>query len=101
MVSVDVRHHVYLTLVFGILPPTIAKTVTPYVSENWFLMFEVRNMKGRFKKRCSEFRDGPKLQALVCDILPPTIAIVDYAIGLEKMSANEPFFDDVQTAVRL
>ena len=32
-----------------------------------------------------------KLQALVYDILPPTIAIVDYAIGLEKLSANELF----------
>ena len=41
----------------------------------------------------------PKLQALVYDILPPTTAIVDYAIGLEKLSVNEQFFDDVQTAV--
>jgi len=32
------------------------------------------------------------LQALVYDILPSTIAIVDYAIGLEKLSANENSF---------
>ena len=33
-----------------------------------------------------------KLQARVYDILPPTTAIVDYAVGLEKLSANEQFF---------
>ena len=42
-----------------------------------------------------------KLQALVYDILPSTTAIVDYAIGLEKLSANEQFFDDAQTAATL
>ena len=35
---------------------------------------------------------GIKLQALVHDILPPTTAIVDHAIGLEELSANEQFF---------
>ena len=44
---------------------------------------------------------GPKLQALVYDILPATTARVDYAIGLEKLSANEQLFDDAQTAVSL
>ena len=39
-----------------------------------------------------------KLQALVYNILPSTTAIVDYAIGLKKLSANEQFFDDAQTA---
>ena len=29
-----------------------------------------------------------RLQALVYDILPPTIAIVNYAIGLEKLSVS-------------
>ena len=43
----------------------------------------------------------PKLQALVYDILPPTTDIADYAIGLEKLSANEQFFDDAETAVSL
>ena len=33
----------------------------------------------------------PKLQALVYDILPPTSATVDYAIGLEKLSSNGQF----------
>ena len=42
-----------------------------------------------------------KLQALVYDILPPTTAIADYAIGLEKLSANEQFIDDAQMAVSL
>ena len=42
-----------------------------------------------------------KLQALVYDILPPTTAIVDYGMGLEKLSADEQFFDDAQTAVNL
>ena len=42
---------------------------------------------------------GYKLQALVYDILPPTTAIVDYATGLEKLSANKQFFDDAQMAV--
>ena len=36
-----------------------------------------------------------KLQALVYDIFPPTSAIADYIIGLEKLSANEQFFDDL------
>ena len=43
----------------------------------------------------------PKLRALVYDSLPPTSAILDYAIGLEKLSANEQFFVDVETAERL
>ena len=34
-----------------------------------------------------------KLQARVYDMLPPTTIIVDYATGLEKLSANEQFFD--------
>ena len=43
-----------------------------------------------------------KLQALVYDsFLQPVTGIVDYAIGLEKLSANEHFFDDAQTAVSL
>jgi len=37
----------------------------------------------------------------VCDILTPTSAIAGYAIGLEKLSAKEQFFDDAQTAVSL
>ena len=46
-------------------------------------------------------RGSTTLQILVYDILPPTTAIVDYAIGLEKLSANEQFFNDAQTAVSL
>ena len=42
-----------------------------------------------------------KLQALVYGILPPTTAIIDQAIGLEKLSADEQFFVGVQMAVSL
>ena len=44
---------------------------------------------------------GLRLQALVYDILPLTTAIVDYAIGLGKLSANEQFFDDARMAATL
>ena len=43
----------------------------------------------------------PKLLSLVYDIRPSTTAIVDYAVGLGKMSANEQSFDDAQMAVKL
>ena len=43
----------------------------------------------------------PKLRALVYDSLPPTTAITDYAIGLEKLSADGQFFVDVETAESL
>ena len=35
------------------------------------------------------------IQALVYDIFPPTSAVADYVTGLEKLSANEQFFDDL------
>ena len=37
--------------------------------------------------------------AAVCDSPPPSTVITDYAIGLEKLSANESFFAGAQTAV--
>ena len=42
-----------------------------------------------------------KLQALVYDILPPSTALLDYAIGLENPSANEQIFVGAQLAVHL
>ena len=42
-----------------------------------------------------------QLQALVYDILPPPTAIIDYAIGVEKLSANGQFFVGGQMAVNL
>ena len=42
-----------------------------------------------------------KLQALVYDILPPTIAITDYAIGLKKLLANGQFFVGAQIVLSL
>ena len=44
---------------------------------------------------------GPKLQALVYDILPSTTAVFSYGIGSRKLSANEQFFVGVQTEVSL
>ena len=40
-----------------------------------------------------------RLQALVNCFLPSTTAITDYAIGLEKLSANGKFFVGVEMAV--
>ena len=37
-------------------------------------------------------------KTLFNNILPPTNATVDYAIGLEKLSANKQFLDDDKTA---
>ena len=45
--------------------------------------------------------DKAKLQAVVYDILPSTTAVVSYAIGCRKLSANEQFFVGAQTVVRL
>ena len=42
-----------------------------------------------------------KLQTLVDDILPSTTAVLSYAIGSRKLSANEQFFVGAQTVVRL
>ena len=42
-----------------------------------------------------------KLQALVYDILPRNTAVIDYAIGLEKLSANKQVFVGDQMAESL
>ena len=39
--------------------------------------------------------------AAVCDSPPPSTVITDYAIGLEKLSANGQFFAGAQMAVNL
>ena len=45
---------------------------------------------------------GRKLQALAYDILPSTTAaVLSYAIGSRKLSANEQFFVGAQTGVNL
>ena len=46
-------------------------------------------------------RVAPELQALVYDILPPTIAIIDYAIGPEKLSANCQLTDSFSLVLKL
>ena len=43
----------------------------------------------------------PKLHALVFDILPPATAMIDYAIGVQKLSANGQNFVGAQIAVIL
>ena len=42
-----------------------------------------------------------KLQALVYLILPPATVIIDYAVGLEKLSAFGQFFAGARMAVSL
>ena len=42
-----------------------------------------------------------KFQALVYDILPPTTAVIDYALGRRQLSASEQFFVVAQVAVSL
>ena len=42
-----------------------------------------------------------QLQALVYDIPPPSTAIIDYAIGVEKLSANGQFLVGAQMAASL
>ena len=42
-----------------------------------------------------------KFQALVYDVLPPIIAIIDYTIGFGKRLANGQFFIGAQMAVSL
>ena len=41
---------------------------------------------------CDLAKAEVRLQTLVYDILPPATVIIDYAIGLEKLSANGQFF---------
>ena len=48
---------------------------------------------------CEQPRPPLKLKALVYDILPPTTTIIDYTLGLRKLSANGQFFIDAQTTV--
>ena len=44
---------------------------------------------------------GPKLQALVYDILPSTTAVFSYTIGSRKLSANEQSLVGAQIVVSL
>ena len=50
---------------------------------------------------CTPDSHVAKLQAQVYHTRPPTTAIVNHAIGLEKLSANEQVFDSAQMAVSL
>ena len=44
---------------------------------------------------------GPKLQAVVNDILQPLTAVIAYAMGLEKVPADGQFFVGAEMVVRL
>ena len=46
-------------------------------------------------------KGGPRLQALVYDILPSTTAVFSYAIGCRKLSANEQILVGAQTVIGL
>ena len=48
---------------------------------------------------CEQPRPPLKLEALVYGILPPTTAIIDYTVGLGKLSANGQFFVGAQITV--
>ena len=74
---------------------SIYKALTPNVSP------KRRTKAGPPCHECNDRMIPSKLQAPVYHILPPTTAIVDYVIGLEKLSASEQFFDDAQMAVSL
>ena len=50
---------------------------------------------------CDVCNTQSKLQALVYDILSPTSAIIGYAFGLQRLSANRQFFFGAQMAVSL
>ena len=58
-------------------------------------------MRGRDVRSTRTPSRRSKLQALVYDILPPATAIIDYAIGLGKLSVNAQFFVGPQMAVSL
>ena len=44
---------------------------------------------------------GGRAGVTVCNILPPATAIIDYAIGLKKLSAKRQFFVVARMAVNL
>ena len=90
------------------LPPcgTNYSWETPPNSKHWFttpFLLEEGTPFGRDTPRKARLGvwDPSKLQALVYDILPSTTALISYAIGTRKLSANEQFFVGAQTVVSL
>ena len=63
----------------------------PQNFQHWFTTFFLPGGAGKRGLECE----------LVYNIFPSTTAIVDYAMGLEELSANEQFFNDAKTAVSL
>ena len=94
------------------LPETHVVIITP-------LHFLQDNAVSEEASTCPRFREGeaisshrqdmntsggrafvwPKLQALLYDFLPSDTAVLSYAIGSRKLSANEQFFVGAQTVV--
>ena len=79
-----------------VIPPVIVYVVVlNWIQRNVgysFSFSSLSNAQGHrrvVKERC-------KLQALVCDILPPTTAILDYAVGFKNLSANGQLFVGAQ-----
>ena len=48
---------------------------------------------------CRGFKAGPKLQALIYDILPSTTAVFSYAIGARKQLTSSFFLGGAQTVI--
>ena len=88
---------------YVILPPPLPPVVF-VVELNWIqrkvgysfsfgVLSNAQDHRRAVKERC-------KLQALVCDILASSIAILDYAVVFENLSANGQLFVGAQmTAV--
>jgi len=87
MVSVDVKHHVYLLtcIAFRRLPPNSARF--SYATE----LFISAQLSIGAVSALRKVWVLIKLQARVYDILLSTTAIFNYAIGSRKLSANEQF----------
>ena len=68
--------------------------VLPYIRSEWKTM-----QKLHYEFPIHGIKVLSKLQALVYDTLPSTTAVLSYAIGTRKLSANEQFFLGAQTVV--
>ena len=83
-----------------------------YYSGVWlryFLQSAQRSVQGETTQRRVRYttytvlrsKGHHQLQALIYDVLPPTTAVTDYAIGLERLSANGQFLVGAQMAITL
>jgi len=73
----------------------------PYQYPNSKHWFTTSFLGGRCRKAMLGVWSVPRLRALVYDILPSTTAVFSYAIGSWKLSADEQFFVNAETVIRL